>query len=145
MEKQMNQNFQEARVAPKAGPEAQASAQQGFEMAGAARAAAVVRGGWSLAGLRQEDVIALGARIGNSALGALLGNEDGVTVTPFTYTPLQEKLEPFPIERISLALGLGSALPAEVDTVPFPAGLLGSGQGVSLTGWSGGGYDEPAS
>ena len=50
MEKQMNQNFQEARVAPKAGPEAQASAQQGFEMAGAARAAAVVRGDGPLQG-----------------------------------------------------------------------------------------------
>ena len=110
----------------------------------AARAAAILRLGGPLTGLRPADAIALGSRVGNSSLGALLRGAPRVSQEPFVYEPAPEPLEPFPIRARPPAMcGGPGPFAGLAGLAPFPAAALGGGGGPA--GWMGGAYGLPPS
>ena len=61
------------------------------------RAALLLAAGKTLQGVRAQDAQALGARIGNSAMNALLAGQQAVELSPFFYPLPQPLPQPFAV------------------------------------------------
>lgn len=104
----------------------------------AARAAAVLRLGGRGAMLRPADALALGAQVGNSALGALVQGPPRRTVEPFRYQQSPQLPEAYPIAAKAPALFRGALAPGTLDMESYPAAALGGDWAAGLGDWTGG-------
>lgn len=104
----------------------------------AARAAAVLRLGGTAAMLRPADALALGAQVGNSALGALVQGGPKLTVEPFAYEQTPQLPEAYPIAAKAPALYKGALAPGPLDMESYPAAALGGDWAAGLGDWIGG-------
>lgn len=103
MERQAQQAVREDRGLEKERqPERAAAAQQ--QVQSAARAAAVLRMGGAAVRLRAEDVLNLEARIGNSALDALLAPKPGLCMDSFAWEAREAELPAYPLQAERPAL-----------------------------------------
>ncbi|PWM00633.1 MAG: hypothetical protein DBY06_06030 [Clostridiales bacterium] len=104
----------------------------------AARAAAVLRLGGTAAMLRPADALALGAQVGNSALGALVQGGPKLTVAPFAYEQSPQLPEAYPIAAKAPALYKGTVAPGPLDMESYPAAALGGDWAAGWGDWTGG-------
>lgn len=104
----------------------------------AARAAAVLRLGGTAAMLRPADALALGAQVGNSALGALVQGGPKLTVAPFAYEQSPQLPEAYPIAAKAPALYKGAVAPGPLDMESYPAAALGGDWAAGWGDWTGG-------
>ena len=128
MEKQAQQT---ARAEQETQPSLPAHRQQDSQRQAqcAARAAAV---------LRPADALALGAQVGNSALGALVQGGPELTVAPFAYEQSPQLPEAYPIAAKAPALYKGAVAPGPLDMESYPAAALGGDWAAGWGDWTGG-------
>lgn len=104
----------------------------------AARAAAVLRLGGRAAMLRPADVLALGAQVGNSALGALVQEPPRLTVEPFAYQQSPQLPAAYPVVAEAPTLYKGTLAPGPLDMESYPAAALGGDWAAGWGDWTGG-------
>lgn len=138
MERQAQQAVREDRGLEKERqPERAAATQQ--QIQSAARAAAVLRMGGAAVRLRAEDVLNLEARIGNSALDALLAPKPGLCMDSFAWEAREAELPAYPLQAERPALFQSAPEPGSLDGVEaYPASALGGDWAMGLANWTGG-------
>ncbi len=104
----------------------------------AARAAAVLRLGGRAAMLRPADVLALGAQVGNSALGALVQERAQVDGGTLCLQQSPQLPAAYPVAAEAPALYKGAVAPGPLDMESYPAAALGGDWAAGWGDWTGG-------
>lgn len=137
MEKQAQQTAR-AEQETQSAPQAQGHREGQLQAQCAARAALVLRQGGTGAMLRPADALALGALVGNSALGALVQGPPELTVAAFAYQESPQPPPAYPIQAKAPALYKGALAPGPLDMESYPAAALGGDWATGLGDWIGG-------